>query len=161
MRPTSSRAIRAISAIVDAVKPPRDLSHSPIFQVLVTHIDEHGASRDADPALRLALASVVTDRAQAGAVQVATTDVSDPADPQLLAQFGEAPTADDPGYDGEEYLTLPGNAHYVQPSPDGEQVYMGAESFPGGFVENPDNDDYGGIRIFDVSAMKWTPQNTM
>jgi CHAT domain-containing protein len=32
-----------------------------------------------DPALRLALASVVTDRAQQGAVQVATTEVSDPA----------------------------------------------------------------------------------
>ncbi|HEY0629276.1 MAG TPA: CHAT domain-containing protein, partial [Sphingomicrobium sp.] len=32
-----------------------------------------------DPALRLALASVVTDRAQQGAVQVATTEVSDAA----------------------------------------------------------------------------------
>jgi CHAT domain-containing protein len=32
-----------------------------------------------DPALRLALASVVTDRQQSGAVQVATTQVSDPA----------------------------------------------------------------------------------
>jgi CHAT domain-containing protein len=32
-----------------------------------------------DPALRLALASVVTDKAQKGAVQVATTEVSDPA----------------------------------------------------------------------------------
>jgi CHAT domain-containing protein len=32
-----------------------------------------------DPALKLALASVVTDRAQTGAVQVATTEVSDPA----------------------------------------------------------------------------------
>ena len=32
-----------------------------------------------DPALRLALASVVTDKAQTGAVQVATTEVSDPA----------------------------------------------------------------------------------
>jgi CHAT domain-containing protein len=32
-----------------------------------------------DPALRLALASVVTDRAQKGAVSVATTEVSDPA----------------------------------------------------------------------------------
>jgi CHAT domain-containing protein len=32
-----------------------------------------------DPALRLALASVFTDRAQSGAVQVATTDVGDPA----------------------------------------------------------------------------------
>lgn len=32
-----------------------------------------------DPALRLALASVVTDKPQTGAVQVATTEVSDPA----------------------------------------------------------------------------------
>ena len=32
-----------------------------------------------DPALRLALASVVTDKAQKGTVQVATTEVSDPA----------------------------------------------------------------------------------
>ncbi|MCL6698695.1 CHAT domain-containing protein [Sphingomonas sp. NSE70-1] len=32
-----------------------------------------------DPALKLALASLVTDRAQSGAVQVATTEVSDPA----------------------------------------------------------------------------------
>ena len=32
-----------------------------------------------DPALRLALASVVTDRQQEGAVQVATTEISDPA----------------------------------------------------------------------------------
>jgi len=32
-----------------------------------------------DPALKLALASVVTDRAQKGVVQVATTEVSDPA----------------------------------------------------------------------------------
>ena len=32
-----------------------------------------------DPALRLALASVVTDKPQSGAVTVATTEVSDPA----------------------------------------------------------------------------------
>src|SRR6185503_4838074 len=32
-----------------------------------------------DPALRLALASVVTNRVQKGAIQVATTEVSDPA----------------------------------------------------------------------------------
>jgi CHAT domain-containing protein len=32
-----------------------------------------------DPALKLALASVVTDRPQAGSIQVATTEVSDPA----------------------------------------------------------------------------------
>ncbi|WP_254533524.1 LVIVD repeat-containing protein [Natrinema gelatinilyticum] len=82
---------------------------------------------------------------------IVVADVSDPTDPQLLAQFGEAPTADDPGFDIEEYLTLPGNAHYVQPSPDGDLVYVGAESFPEDFVEEPDNDDYGGIKIFDVS----------
>src|SRR5262249_49955486 len=32
-----------------------------------------------DPALKLALASIVTNRAQKGAIQVATTEVSDPA----------------------------------------------------------------------------------
>ncbi|WP_265108560.1 LVIVD repeat-containing protein [Halosolutus halophilus] len=82
---------------------------------------------------------------------VVVADVSDPTDPQLVSQFGEAPNADSPGFDLEEYLTAPGNAHYVQPSPDGDLVYVGAETFPGGFVENPDNDDYGGITIFDVS----------
>lgn len=83
---------------------------------------------------------------------VVVADVSDPADPQLLAQFGNAPNADEPGFDQEDYLTAPGNAHYVQPSPDGDLVYVGAETFPGGFVENPDNDDYGGITVFDVSS---------
>ncbi|NHN41816.1 twin-arginine translocation signal domain-containing protein [Halorubellus sp. JP-L1] len=78
-------------------------------------------------------------------------DVSDPTDPQLVTQFGEAPGADADGYTAERYLTAPGNAHYVQPSPGGDLVYVGAETFPGNFVENPDNDDYGGIKIFDVS----------
>lgn len=78
-------------------------------------------------------------------------DVSDPSDPQLVSQFGNAPTAAEPGFDLESYLTRPGNAHYVQPSPDGDLVYVGAETFPGNFVENPGQDDYGGITIFDVS----------
>ncbi|WP_435348475.1 LVIVD repeat-containing protein [Haloarchaeobius sp. HRN-SO-5] len=82
---------------------------------------------------------------------VVVADVSDPTDPQLVTQFGDAPGADVPGFDVEDYLTLPGNAHYVQPSPDGDLVYVGAETFPGSFVENPDGDDYGGIRVFDVS----------
>jgi hypothetical protein len=82
---------------------------------------------------------------------VVVTDVSDPTDPQLVTQFGEAPGADGGGYTGERYLTPPGNAHYVQPSPDGDLVYVGAETFPGSFVADPDNDDYGGIKIFDVS----------
>ncbi|WP_458190418.1 LVIVD repeat-containing protein [Haladaptatus sp. NG-WS-4] len=85
---------------------------------------------------------------------VVVADVTDPTNPQLLAQFGNAPMADTPMGDSfpvERYLTRPGNAHYVQPSPDGNLVYVGAETFPGDFVETPDNDDYGGITIFDVS----------
>ena len=81
-------------------------------------------------------------------------DVGDPTDPRLVTQFGEAPKANTPMGDSfprERYLTRPGNAHYVQPSPGGDLVYVGAETFPGGFVEAPDNDDYGGITIFDVS----------
>lgn len=84
---------------------------------------------------------------------VVVADVSDPTDPQLLTQFGDAPGADGPGFDSERYLTPPGNAHYVQPSPNGNLVYVGAETFPGSFVESPDNDDYGGITIFDVSDL--------
>ncbi|RBI60793.1 hypothetical protein DMJ13_17810 [halophilic archaeon] len=85
---------------------------------------------------------------------VVIADISDPTDPTLVTQFGDAPGADTPlpsSSRGERYLTLPGNAHYVQPSPDGQYVYVGAETFPGGYVENPDNDDYGGISVFDVS----------
>lgn len=92
---------------------------------------------------------------------VVIADVSDPANPTLVSQFGDAPGADTPLPDStrsERYLTLPGNAHYVQPSPDGQHVYVGAETFPGGFVENPDNDDYGGIRVFDVSDYEMPEQ---
>src|SRR5690606_31309765 len=35
-------------AIVDAVKPPRDLSYSPIFQVLVTHLEADDAPMDVE-----------------------------------------------------------------------------------------------------------------
>ena len=84
---------------------------------------------------------------------VVIADVSDPSNPTLVTQFGEAPDAATPPDESqsERYVTLPGNAHYVQPSPDGQYVYVGAETFPGSFVEDPDNDDYGGIRVFDVS----------
>lgn len=83
---------------------------------------------------------------------IVVADVSDPTDPRLVTQFGDAPGADGDGFDWERYLTRPGNAHYVQPSPDGDLVYVGVETFPGAVgVENPDNDDYGGVQIFDVS----------
>lgn len=81
---------------------------------------------------------------------VVVADVSDPTDPELVAQFGEAPEADSPGYDPEQYLTNPGNAHYVQPSPDGDYTFVGDETFPNAF-EDPENDTFGGIRIFDTS----------
>ncbi|PSQ09486.1 hypothetical protein BRC93_12695 [Halobacteriales archaeon QS_5_70_15] len=48
-------------------------------------------------------------------------DVSDPENPVEVAGFGEAPNA--------PILAPPGNAHYVQPSPDGDHVYVGAETF--------------------------------
>ncbi|WP_440008905.1 LVIVD repeat-containing protein [Halomicrococcus sp. SG-WS-1] len=81
-------------------------------------------------------------------------DVSDPSNPTTVSQFGAAPNADRPYPSDsrlERYLTRPGNSHYVQPSPDGQYVYQGAETFPSDFVDNPDNDDYGGIKVFDVS----------
>ena len=52
-----------------------------------------------DPALRLALASVVTDRVQKGVVQVATTEVSDPA---AFARI-QAGTLDPAGARAEAY----------------------------------------------------------
>lgn len=87
----------------------------------------------------------------AGTVMV---DVSDPTAPETLAHFGAAPHADEPPEDGSfplgRYLNKPGNAHYVQPTPSGDHVLVGAETFPGG---DASTEDYGGIRIFDVSDL--------
>ena len=91
---------------------------------------------------------------------IVVLDVSDPSAPELVAHFGEAPGAtrevrffeigeEDPGEylqeteQLERALTLPGNAHYVQPSPDGRYVYVGAEAFG--------SREPGGIDIWDVS----------
>lgn len=63
-------------------------------------------------------------------------DVSDPADPVEVSSFGEAGT--------NEIFAPPGNAHYVQPSPDGDQVYVGAETF---------SKASGGIKVFDVTDL--------
>lgn len=88
-------------------------------------------------------------------------DVNDPTDPQFVAQFGAAPNGDteirpwrvDEESFGEyygtvfplvRYLSPPGNAHYVRPSPDGDHVYVGAETFLG---------DPGGIDVWDVSDL--------
>ncbi|MFC7080255.1 LVIVD repeat-containing protein [Halorussus caseinilyticus] len=86
-------------------------------------------------------------------------DASDPTDPEFVTQFGAAPRGDEvirPWRVEEEtideyfaevfplarYYAAPGNAHYVQPSPDGDHVYVGAETFLGG---------PGGIDVWDVS----------
>lgn len=90
---------------------------------------------------------------------VIVLDVSDPSDPELIAQFGAAPEADEPippldvdaspdefmeVFPRERYLSLPGNVHYVEPSPDGDVLYAGAEAFLG---------EPGGIDSWDVSDL--------
>lgn len=101
----------------------------------------------------------------------AALDVSDPADPSLISRFGSGLDADDaiPAYDFSEpigaylarewdltaYLTAPGNAHYVQPSTDGDHVFVGAETFPKDVgVTDPGVDDYGGIDVWDTSDLE-------
>jgi hypothetical protein len=82
---------------------------------------------------------------------VVIADVSDPTNPTTVAQFGDVDGADTPQPDPfplERYFTAPGNAHYVQPSPDGDHVYVGPESFPNLI---PGSDNYGQIRVFDVT----------
>lgn len=78
-------------------------------------------------------------------------DVSDPADPVEVSGFGVAPDADEDvplNFGDTEFarrlLGPPGNAHYVQPSPDGDHVYVGAEQYVG---------ESGGIRVWDVSDL--------
>lgn len=69
-------------------------------------------------------------------------DVSDPENPVEVAGFGEAPDA--------PLLAPPGNAHYVQPSPDGDHVYVGAETF---VLDEPGPIDVWDVTDFD-SPMK-------
>jgi hypothetical protein len=115
---------------------------------------------------------------------VVIADVSDKSSPETVAQFGEAPTADEPAdlFDDDgnlipanyreyvtEYYGSPGNAHYVQPSPDGDYVYVGAETFPGennvGDIDGDGEDEtvdvpgvYGGIDVWDVTDYE-NPEN--
>lgn len=71
-------------------------------------------------------------------------DVSDPTDPVEVSSFGETEGADrgDEGNPWDRVYASPGNAHYVQPSPDGDHVYVGAETYAG---------ESGGIKVFDVT----------
>lgn len=101
----------------------------------------------------------------------AALDVSDPENPTLISKFGSVLDASDavPPWDVETdfgaylaqywdivaYLTAPGNAHYVQHSPDGNHVYVGAETFPKDVgISDPGLNDYGGITVFDTSDLE-------
>lgn len=71
-------------------------------------------------------------------------DVSDPSNPVEVSAFGEAPGADKgtSGNVNDRLFGPPGNAHYVRPSPDGDHVYVGAETY---IIES------GGVKVFDVT----------
>lgn len=88
-------------------------------------------------------------------------NVNDPSNPEFVTQFGAAPEGDTeirPWNTNEEsigeyfdevfplsrYYAAPGNAHYVQPSPDGDYVFVGAETFLG---------EPGGIDVWDVTDL--------
>jgi hypothetical protein len=87
---------------------------------------------------------------------VVVADVSDPADPTAVAQFGAAEDAAEmPSDEVEAQKRYLGgertNAHYVQPTPSGDYALVGAETFPGPFEDTVVPGDHGGIRIFDTS----------
>jgi len=91
---------------------------------------------------------------------VVVADVTDPTDPTAVAHFGATDDADVAPGDNVEfyqrYLGQPGNAHYVQPSPDGDLTFVGAETFPGPFEDTVIPGDHGGIRVFDTSDVSTT-----
>lgn len=94
-------------------------------------------------------------------------DVTTPAEPRLVSHFDESPVADneigavkvknaDQAFPLERYVTLagpggPGDAHLAQPSPDGDYVYVNAETYPHLVMDDPAQEEYGGIRIYDVT----------
>lgn len=86
----------------------------------------------------------------AGTVAV---DVSDPGDPVAVAHFDAlddahiAPRSSTEYY--SRYIGAPGNDHYARPTPDGEYLFVGAETYP-----DPTGtaipEKHGGVRIYDV-----------
>lgn len=86
---------------------------------------------------------------------VVIADVRDKSDPTAVAHFGAADYAADTsmGDVEREQKYLGGektNAHYVQPTPDGNWTFVGAETFPGPFEDTVVPGDHGGIRVFDT-----------
>lgn len=80
-------------------------------------------------------------------------DVSDPTDPVAVAHFGALEDADIAPRSTTEYYSryigTPGNAHFAMPTPDGEHLFVGAETYP-----DPSgtalNERHGGIKVFDL-----------
>ena len=90
---------------------------------------------------------------------VIALDVSDPTEPEPVSQFGAAPDADEEipplslgagqaefmeVFPRERFYALPGNVHYVEPSPGGDFLYAGEETFLG---------EPGGIDVWDVGDL--------
>lgn len=101
---------------------------------------------------------------------VVVHDVSDPSDPEVVGQFGDASFADEeirpwrPEAEDwteyveevwplERYYAGEGNAHYVEPTPDGNHALVGDEKFPNRLEEDPPAETFGGVRIFDTSDL--------
>jgi hypothetical protein len=80
--------------------------------------------------------------------------------PVAVAHFGAVDYADeqnsDPVADNVRYVNggAKSNAHYVQPTPDGDYTFVGAETFGGtGHETHGATGDHGGIRAFDTRSV--------
>lgn len=84
---------------------------------------------------------------------VVVVDVTDPAAPVAVGHVGALENADIAPRSTTEsqsrYIGAPGNAHYAEPSPDGNFLFVGAETYPDptGTALPP---THGGVRIFDL-----------
>lgn len=89
--------------------------------------------------------------------------VATKTNPVAVAHFGAVDYADDKesNYANDQLRYVGGgqrsNAHYVQPSSDGDFTFVGSETFPGPAVppggdEFHANGDHGGIRVFDTTC---------
>lgn len=100
-------------------------------------------------------------------LRVVVHDASDPANPEVVGQFGDAPLADEEirpwrpdeeeygdytaeVWPAERYYAGEGNARYVEPTPDGAYTFVGDEKFPNRLGENPPAEKFGGVRVFDT-----------
>lgn len=89
----------------------------------------------------------------AGTVAV---DVSDPEEPVAVAHVGALEDADIAPRSTTEfysrYIGAPGNDHFAMPTPDGEHLFVGAETYP-----DPTGtaipERHGGIQVYDMSDL--------